>query len=141
MAGNGAKNFLQQVLNVVTKEGGFDRCLSQMRIVSAEKGRCVAEVKVEKEHTNRSGAMHGGYTATLVDVVTTMALLTVNQETPGVSVDLNMSYMKAAKTGDEILINAELLKSGKTLAFLSADIVNKETGALIARGSHTKYVG
>lgn len=49
--------------------------------------------------------------------------------------------MKAAKSGDEILINAELLKSGKTLAFLSADIVNKETGALIARGSHTKYIG
>lgn len=49
--------------------------------------------------------------------------------------------MKSARTGDEILINAETLRLGKTLAFLDVDITNKETGALIAKGSHTKFVG
>lgn len=49
--------------------------------------------------------------------------------------------MKSAQTGDEILINAETLKLGKTMAFLDVDITNKETGALVAKGSHTKFVG
>lgn len=62
-----------------------------MRIISAEQGRCVTEIKLEKEHTNRAGAMHGGFTATLVDVVTTLALLSKDQSTPGVSVDINVS--------------------------------------------------
>lgn len=50
-------------------------------------------------------------------------------------------YLKAAKTGEEILINAETLKVGKTLAFLTVDVTNKESGELIAQGTHTKYVG
>lgn len=49
--------------------------------------------------------------------------------------------MKAAKIGDEILINAELLKSGKTVSFLTADVIHKESGDLLAKGSHTKYMG
>lgn len=49
--------------------------------------------------------------------------------------------MKAAKTGEEILINAETLRVGKTMAFLDVDIINKETGDLVAKGSHTKFIG
>lgn len=49
--------------------------------------------------------------------------------------------MKGAKTGQEILINAETLKVGKTMAFLDVDIVNEETGDLVAKGSHTKFIG
>lgn len=50
-------------------------------------------------------------------------------------------YMKAATSGQEIVINAETLRVGRNLAFLSVDITNKESGALIAQGSHTKYIG
>ena len=56
-------------------------------------------------------------------------------------VDFSFRYLSAAKTGEEILINADTLKVGKTLAFLTVDITNKDSGKLIARGSHTKYVG
>lgn len=49
--------------------------------------------------------------------------------------------MKSAQTGEEILINAETLKLGKSMAFLDVDVTNKETGALLAKGSHTKFIG
>lgn len=49
--------------------------------------------------------------------------------------------MSAAKTGEEILITAEILKQGRSLAFASVDLVNKATGKLIAQGRHTKYLG
>lgn len=59
--------------------------------MSAGQGRCLAEVKIEKEHTNRAGALHGGFTATLVDVVSTLALMTAENGSPGVSVNMNIS--------------------------------------------------
>ena len=49
--------------------------------------------------------------------------------------------MKAAKLGEEILINASTTKAGKTLAFLKVDVTNKSTGAVIATGNHIKHIG
>ena len=46
--------------------------------------------------------MHGGFSAHLVDSVTTIALMTNEGGLPGVSVDMNMTYMKGAKVGEEI---------------------------------------
>jgi acyl-CoA thioesterase FadM len=50
-------------------------------------------------------------------------------------------YMKAAAEGETVVINCSTLKTGKTLAFLSVEITKKETGELIAVGSHTKFIG
>ncbi|XP_068217937.1 acyl-coenzyme A thioesterase 13-like isoform X2 [Palaemon carinicauda] len=112
-----------------------------VRVISGGGGKCVAEMTVEEEHQNRGGTLHGGLTATLVDVVSTAALMTTEKAVPGVSVDLNVSYISAAQEGDSIVINADTLKVGRTLAFLTVDITNKDSGKLIAKGSHTKYIG
>lgn len=42
--------------------------------------------------------------------------------------------------GEEITINAEVVKMGRTLAFTLAELLNKE-GKLIAKASHTKFIG
>jgi acyl-coenzyme A thioesterase 13 len=49
--------------------------------------------------------------------------------------------MKAAREGEIIVIDCSTLKAGRTLAFLNVDITKKDTGELIARGSHTKFIG
>ena len=49
--------------------------------------------------------------------------------------------MKPAGEGDVLLIEAECLKLGKSLAFASVDIRSKEGGHLIAQGRHTKHIG
>jgi len=49
--------------------------------------------------------------------------------------------MRAAKIGTEILIDAQTEKLGKTLAFLSVSIKNKDDRKLIATGTHTKHLG
>ena len=62
-------------------------------------------------------------------------------QTGGMSVNMNISYMSAAKVGETIIIDSETTKFGKTLAFLNVTIREKLSGRLIAQGSHTKYVG
>ena len=64
---------------------------SQVDILSASPGKVVCEMKVAEEHTNRGGTLHGGLTATLVDVISTMAIMYSDRGAPGVSVDMNIT--------------------------------------------------
>ncbi|NWX91496.1 ACO13 thioesterase, partial [Nothoprocta pentlandii] len=131
---------LREAMRYMLESQGFDRVLRKMRLVSAAPGKVVCELKVEEEHTNRGGTLHGGLTATLVDVVSTAALLYTERAAPGVSVDMNITYTTAAKIGEEVLITAQILKQGRNMAFASVDLTNKATGKLIAQGRHTKYL-
>ena len=90
---------------------------------------------------HRYGTLHGGFSAHIVDNMSTLALATVQEEfRPGVSVDMNLTYLKPAKVGEEIIIEARALKAGKTMAFLECEIRNKDE-ALLVKGSHTKFIG
>jgi len=112
-------------------------------LVDGDIGRCVVELKVEPEHANMYGTLHGGFSATLVDAVTSYALVTDDIESLrnlGVSVHLGLEYMKAAKVGAEIVVDATVTKRGKSLAFLTAEIRNKADNQLLVKGSHTKFL-
>ena len=49
--------------------------------------------------------------------------------------------MKPVRIGHDIVIAADTLKIGKTLAFCSVDIKLKSDGSIVAQGKHTKFVG
>ena len=113
------------------------------RFVEGDVGRCVAALVIDEEHTNKGGTLHGGFSALLVDNISTLAL-TLPDGQPfsyGVSVNMDLSYLKAAKLGEEILIEANVLKRGRTLAFLEVELRNRSTNELLVKGSHTKYIG
>lgn len=62
----------------------------KITITGGGDGNCVAEFKVLPEYLNKIGGMHGGFTATLVDNITTYALLSKGTTNGGVSVDLHV---------------------------------------------------
>jgi len=72
-----------------------------VNIISAGNGQCVAEMVVEKQHTNVFGTLHGGFTASAIDILSSMALLTHprivedidSAPNTGVSVDIHISYV------------------------------------------------
>ncbi|KAJ8334290.1 hypothetical protein SKAU_G00399290 [Synaphobranchus kaupii] len=134
-------NALKQVFRSMVDSPGFDRVLSKVNVVSANPGKIVCEIKVEEAHINGLGILHGGMTASLVDVVSTAALMYTERGSPGVSVDMNITYMNAAKLGEDVLITAQVLKQGRTLASATVDLTSKATGKLIAQGRQTKHLG
>ncbi|XP_011419355.3 acyl-coenzyme A thioesterase 13-like [Crassostrea angulata] len=141
---SGARNglaFLKQMIKFRTEAKSFENVLQGVRVVGGGDGKCTCEMTVMEEHQNAGGTLHGGVTATLVDAISTWALMTTPREVPGVSVDLSVSFMKPVRVGEDIVIDADTLKVGKTLAFCSVDIKLKSTGSLVAQGKHTKYVG
>ncbi|KAM9383783.1 acyl-coenzyme A thioesterase 13 [Pholidichthys leucotaenia] len=134
-------NALKQIMRTMADSPNFDRVLRKVDVLSASPGKLVCELRVDEEHINRGGTLHGGLTATLVDVISTVAIMSSERGAPGVSVDMNITYMNAAKLGEDILITAQVLKEGRTLAFATVDLTNKTTGKLIAQGRHTKHLG
>jgi acyl-coenzyme A thioesterase 13 len=61
----------------------------QVNILSVGEGKCTAELKVEESHTNPMGGLHGGMSATLLDCISTYALMSKLGK-PGVSVDIHI---------------------------------------------------
>lgn len=85
------------------------------------------------------GGLHGGVTASLLDNITTYALMSKGGH-PGVSVDLNVSYLKAAKEGETVIIDAKTVRAGKNLAYIECELRHEKDGSVIAKGAQTKFV-
>eukprot|EP00050_Salpingoeca_kvevrii_P001153 m.163419 g.163419 ORF g.163419 m.163419 type:complete len:193 (-) comp10307_c0_seq16:4769-5347(-) len=137
-----------------TKSSGFDSAFQGLKIVRLGDGEVTAEMPVTQAITNLSGNLHGGASATLVDILGTMALLTKDATRPGVTVDLNASYPSAAKMGSTLRLEARcggaelsqscsstcrpcsVLKLGRSLAFTEIEIFANDN--LVVTGRHTK---
>ncbi|KAF2882249.1 hypothetical protein ILUMI_23917 [Ignelater luminosus] len=126
--------------NYLKTSNNYDKVLNKVKVVSVGDGNCVAELKIDNEHANSMNILHGGFSAMLVDVITSFGLLTIEQYymIPSVTVDLHLTYLKAAKVSEEIVIDARTIKSGKTLAFLECEIKRKSTGEVLVKGNQTK---
>ena len=67
-------------------------CL-QTEVVEGSPGRCLVEFRVQPVHVNLRGTMHGGMGATLVDQISTIALIGDDPESVGklgVSTDMSI---------------------------------------------------
>jgi acyl-coenzyme A thioesterase 13 len=110
-------------------------------------GTCLIELKVDETVMNVNRVIHGGALASLVDLVTTVALYNTPQRKPGVSVGMNVTFLKPAKLGETLLIEGRVIKAGSKMAYLAAEVYVKDTEslelrqeALVATGTHTKYI-
>lgn len=134
------KSAIEGLLKLRISKGGFDTNFAKVQVTSAVGGSCSARLTVSKEHCNIGEALHGGMAASLVDIVSTLALQTIDQDRPGVSVDLSVAFLSAARSGSEVVVTADTLKRGRSLAFLAVNITDASTGKLLATGRHIKSI-
>ena len=130
----------QALLGRLTASARFDRVLGGLRVTRVDEaaGEVDCEFEVEEGLTNTYATLHGGATATLVDVVGSMALLARDPTRAGVSVDLSVSYIAAARAGETVRCLGRALKVGRRLGFSSVELRRKSDGELLAAGRHTK---
>lgn len=132
---------VRQRLQAFLEMGGFDKALVGLQLVEAEAGKAKLRIVVDRSVQNLGGNLHGGAIATLVDDAGTLAIMTADRDgRPGVTTDLNVSYLVAGRAGETVEIAAEVLKVGRTLAYVSVDL-RREDGTLLAQGRMTKFLG
>lgn len=124
-----------------TGQGFYDALVLHGIVLDhAENGRVVCSLLVNPRLCNAGGRLHGGAIVSLVDVVGSAAIISTGVHS-GVSLEINVSYMSEAPAKGEIEIEANTLRVGRKLAFVSVDIRRKGTGQLVAQGRHTKFLG
>ncbi len=105
--------------------------------IRAESGAVSCKVWVRSPTENMFSTMHGGCHATLIDVVSTAALVTVTGK-PGVSVSLSISYLRPGVSNAELEVKSRVVKFGKRLGTIVTDIVDLVTGEMLVTGIHIK---
>ncbi|KAK3370471.1 thioesterase family protein [Podospora didyma] len=126
--------------------------LSEIRIVSAARGRIVAELDLAPVHLNSKRILHGAVSGALCDWAGGMAIASMGLDQTGVSTDMHLSYISAAREGETLEIEAWVTRCGKSLGFTGFEIRKKivkndddgkagrKGGEVVATGSHTKYL-
>ena len=113
-----------------------------MESVSAEDGHVVVRVEVTIDLVNVAKTLHGGAAATLVDIVGTLAIISADEHHRfGVSTDLNVSWFAPVPMGDYAVVDARVLKCGRSLAFVTVDIRRGSDDVLCVQGRMTKSLG
>ena len=103
-----------------------------------EEGRVVMSIKLEDRHMNPGGVVHGGVLTTLMDEATAHTIATVRGlESPLATVDMNVSFLSAARPGDELQCEARTLRVGDAVAFAEADVRRRGRDDLVAKGRFT----
>lgn len=126
--------------NVLFQHSGWDSHLDGLELLEVGEGRCRMRLPVGPKVQNLNGKLHGGAIATLVDDAGTIAIIGSDRMgRPGVSTDLNVSYFAPGE--GVVVVDAQVLKHGRTLAFVSVDIRREHDGALVAQGRMTKHLG
>jgi acyl-coenzyme A thioesterase 13 len=121
---------------------GFDRSLVGLDVFEVGEGRARARLVVGESVQSFLGKLHGGAIATLVDDLGTLAIMTADHyHRIGLTTDLHVSYFASASAGDSLLIEAEVVQGGLTLAFVEVTLRREPRGEVIARGQMTKLLG
>lgn len=121
---------------------GTFRELTDYRLVRWEADEAVVTLEVEHKHLNRSGTLHGGMVATIIDAACGYAGVwgpSAEEMRSAVTLQLSTQFIAAAQAGQSLTARARRTGGGKTVFFSSCEVTD-EAGRVIARGEGTfKY--
>lgn len=107
-----------------------------LRLVEASRGRALFRATAVADHSNASGAMHGGWIAGLLDAVTGAAAATVLEQQEGyATVSLHISYLRAVTAGMIVEVEGRVVSEGGRIVTSSATATCE--GKALARGEAT----
>lgn len=112
-----------------------------MGVEKIESGNGLATIAftVGDMSVNARGAFHGGVAYTIYDMACYSALLSVLVEGENAAThDIHVSLLRAAMRGDRIVTTGKVIKRGRNVAFMEAQMHCNEE--LIARATVTKSI-
>ncbi|WOK94595.1 acyl-coenzyme A thioesterase 13 [Canna indica] len=114
--------------------------LRGLRVDVIQPGRLLCSMAVPQRLLNTGNFLHGGATASLVDLVGSAAFFTAGAQTRGTPLEIGVSYLDAAYANEEVEIEAKVLRAGKTVGVVTVEIRKKATGKIAASARYTKYL-
>ena len=91
------------------------------------------KTKINENHLNRAGITHGGYIASIIDAGIGTGVHRANNNSPCVTITLDIKFIDSTKIGDEIIGFTKIQKVTKSMVFLICHL--KSNQRLIASAS------
>jgi len=101
----------------------FNRHLG-LRVTRVHRDGVTVECPIRHEYLNLHGTLHGGVTATLVDVAAGFAALAHNDGAPVATVEMKINYFLPL-TGRKVTARAKVLRAGSTLYVCQVEVFNE----------------
>jgi len=120
----------------ILAEKNFDHFMNPKVILLGD-GEAEIHWQATHDHLNRFGVVHGGALAGLIDTVAAITSLTQMKRI--VTIELNISYVKAASITTKIIAKGKVIQSGKSLIRTRVELFNEE-GQLLTTGNLTFFV-
>lgn len=100
-------------------------------------GKSSVSLDIESKHCNKGGVAHGGLYTMMLDMALGGALVSIlpKQEWCATT-QLSVSFISAARPGEKITANGNVVKRGKNVAHLDGEIIT-DTGRVISTASGT----
>ncbi|KAF7326867.1 4HBT domain-containing protein [Mycena venus] len=103
-----------------------------------QEGRVVCELTVTEGMLNGGGNIHGGCSAFLIDVCSTLCLMAFKSDINTVSQSLNIVYHSPATLGERLRIVNTTMTVGTRAMSARTEIWNASKHRLVASGVHIK---
>ncbi|MCP4601852.1 MAG: PaaI family thioesterase [Proteobacteria bacterium] len=102
-------------------------------------GKVTYTLEVRQHHLTAPDSAHGGVTAALMDAALGVSALSyaVSQGNLCATVEFKINYLMQAKPGNILIATGEVKHTGSRIIVSRADILDKESGKLIATGLGT----
>ena len=104
-----------------------------LRVV--EEGRIVTEYVVREDMINPMQVLHGGTASAILDDICGLTVLTLGREYGFTSVNLVVDFLNAARLGETLTAEAQVVRAGRNIIHVTGQITNLATGKLIAKCS------
>jgi uncharacterized protein (TIGR00369 family) len=114
-----------------------------LELVHQEAGKAWCRFQVSEDLTNMADTLHAGLLHGLVEATCYLALLPMLEDDEhAATTDLHVSVVRAAPRGARIALRAEVLRKGRSMAFMRCEAQTAEGGAgTIAVATVTKAIG
>jgi uncharacterized protein (TIGR00369 family) len=94
---------------------------------------CIVAMPVKDFMFNPQGSLHGGVTATVLDI--SMGHLLKQQVGAGATLEMNIQYIRAAREGT-LTARSSFIRKGRQICFLRAEATD-DSGSIIASATST----
>lgn len=114
----------EQVNKPITKSVSPSSLWLRGTLLEIEEGIAVIGYKIREEMTNPLGTIQGGVMAALIDDTMGLAFYSLFQQNMFTTTNLNVNYLFGAKKGEEVKVEAKVVRIGKKIANVECKVYN-----------------
>ena len=112
---------------------GFGKWLN-MHLVAANDEVVAVQILAREEMGNPMGLLHGGLMAGIMDEIIGLRVASLNLPDYYITVNLHTDFLMAIPIGETLTAQAQIVRKGRTMVFVEAQILNS-LGELCAKSN------